>query len=84
MGLARDALAATAGVKPLEARLKACEEETVKVSLRNLMTFPWIAEAVAEATLQLHGAYFDIRHGVLHMLEPAGGFRPVPGGGEAK
>lgn len=84
MGLARDALAVTAGVQPLEARLKACEEETVKVSLRNLMTFPWIAEAVAEARLQLHGAYFDIRHGVLHMLEPDGGFRPVPGGGEAK
>ncbi len=42
-----------------------CEHEVVKVSLANLMTFPWIAERVRAGTLKLHGAWFDVRIGVL-------------------
>jgi carbonic anhydrase len=75
MGLARSALSATADIQPIEARLKACEEETVRVSLRNLMTFPWIADAVGQGRLQMHGAYFDIRLGALALLGPDNLFR---------
>ncbi len=41
----------------------------VKISLANLMTFPWIAERVAAGKLELHGAWFDIHSGVLLTLQ---------------
>ncbi len=53
-----------------------CEHEVVKLSLANLMTFPWIAERVHAGNLKLHGAWFDIRVGVLMMLQPDGSFAP--------
>ncbi len=46
-----------------------CETEVVRLSLGNLLTFPWIAEAVAAGRLDLHGFRFDIRSGVLAHLE---------------
>jgi carbonic anhydrase len=55
----------------------ACEHEAVKLSLRNLMTFPWIAERVRDGRLKLHGARFDIRSGVLELLKPDGSFAPA-------
>jgi len=58
-----------------------CEREVVKLTLDNLLTFPWIAERVRDGTLRLHGARFDIRDGVLEMLDTASGaFHPVPFG----
>lgn len=60
-----------------EERQRCCEHEVVKVSLTNLMTFPWIAERVAQGALGLHGTWFDIRSGVLHMAGPGGSFAPV-------
>ena len=41
------------------------------------MTFPWIAERVAEESLTLHGAWFAIYTGVLAVLGPDGTFTPV-------
>jgi carbonic anhydrase len=52
------------------------EVAVVRLSLANLLTFPWIAEAVAAGRLQLHGFRFDIRSGVLERLS-AGGLEPV-------
>jgi len=51
-----------------------CEQEVVKLSLDNLMTFPWIAERVQAGVLCLHGARFDMRHGALEVLGPDGRF----------
>jgi len=76
--IAAPARAATRDVEPA-ARQRACEHETVRLSLANLMTFPWIADRVAAGTLKLHGGYFDIRHGVLFLLQPDGTFAPAPG-----
>ena len=45
-----------------------CELETVKLSLRNLMSFPWVASRVEAGALRLHGGSFDIRTGVLSRL----------------
>ncbi|MCB1885893.1 MAG: carbonic anhydrase [Geminicoccaceae bacterium] len=56
---------------------RACEHEVVKVSLANLMTFPWIAERVAAGSLTLHGAWFAIYSGRLTVLGPDGTFAPV-------
>lgn len=49
--------------------LKSCETEVIRLSLGNLVTFPWIADAVAAGKLQLHGFRFGIRTGVLERLE---------------
>jgi carbonic anhydrase len=58
-------------------RQTACEEEAVKVSVENLLTFPWIAERVNSARLGLHGAIFDIRSGFLSVLQADGKFALV-------
>jgi carbonic anhydrase len=55
-----------------------CEQESVRLSLENLLTFPWIADRVAEHRLQLTGTIFDIRSGVLALLQADGAFVPVP------
>ena len=39
------------------------EAETVRVSVANLMTFPWIAKPVAAGRLALQGYLFDIHTG---------------------
>jgi carbonic anhydrase len=53
---------------------KALEQEGVKVSLANLMTFPFVAERVAAGTLSLHGAVFAIADGKLRVLGDEGAF----------
>ncbi len=45
------------------------ETEVVRLSLANLATFPWIADAVAAGRLELQGFRFDIRSGALTRLE---------------
>ena len=48
----------------------ALELEGIETSLENLMTFPWVADAVAKGELELHGAWFAIKHGELHWRNP--------------
>ena len=45
------------------------EEEVVRLSLANCLTFPWIAKAVAEGRLELAGFRFGIATGVLYRME---------------
>jgi carbonic anhydrase len=42
------------------ARVRACEQNAVLVSLENLTTFPWVSERIQAGELQLHGLYVDI------------------------
>jgi carbonic anhydrase len=62
---------------PPERRQDVCEHEAVRLSLANLMTFPWIAAAISAGQLKLHGCFFDIRSGILERLGSAGSFHPV-------
>ena len=73
--VARPALASAAGADE-NSRLAAIEAAVVRLSLNNLMTFPWISEAVAAGRLQLYGFRFDIHTGVLLEVE-AEGERPI-------
>jgi carbonic anhydrase len=52
-----------------------CETEVIRLSLANLMSFPWVDEAVAAGRLKLQGFRFDISSGVLAQLD---GARLVP------
>jgi carbonic anhydrase len=53
-----------------------CEHEAVRVSLDNLMSFPFVAERVLDGRLKLYGAHYSIRTGVLTILDRDGNFRP--------
>ena len=54
------------------------EHEGVRLSLNNLRTFPWISEREAGGTLRIHGAYFAIADGILHICDQTSGdFRPA-------
>ena len=63
---------------PPERRQDVCEHESVRLSVENLLTFPWIKTAVDAGQLTLHGCFFDIRTGVLERLGADGVFRPIP------
>ena len=57
---------------------RAMEHASVRHSIENLMTFPFIKERVDKGALRLRGAYFDIADGRLLALDPASGrFEPV-------
>jgi carbonic anhydrase len=62
---------------PPEGRQDICEHESVRLSLDNLMTFPWIASAVGAGKLRLHGCFFDIRSGTLERLSGDGTFHAI-------
>jgi carbonic anhydrase len=55
------------------AALRAMEHEAIKVSLANLRTFPCIRAREAEGSITLHGAYFAIDDGLLHILSETNG-----------
>jgi carbonic anhydrase len=63
---------------PPEQQQDVCERESVRLSLDNLTTFPWIKDAMEAGHLTLHGCFFDIRSGVLERLGADGVFRPIP------
>ena len=48
----------------------ALEREAVKVSLENLMTFPFVRDAVKNESLTLHGLWNDIAADVLEEYQP--------------
>jgi carbonic anhydrase len=61
-----------------DARREAMEKATVFTSLRNLMGFPFVRDAVLADNLSLHGIWHDIARGGLEVYDPAsGGFQPV-------
>lgn len=56
---------------------RAMELAAVKVSLANLRTFPCVQEKEGNGSLALHGAFFAISDGILHVLnEDNGVFEP--------
>lgn len=74
MSIAQPARVRALDCKTPEERQRRCEYEAIKVSLSNLLTFPWIAERVGAGILQLHGAWFDIGIGSLMVLQADGSF----------
>lgn len=54
---------------PETERLGALEKQAVLVSLDNLMTFPFVREAVESNDLTLHGLFHDIGEGVLWQFD---------------
>ncbi|WGJ08519.1 carbonic anhydrase [Brucella intermedia] len=60
--------------------LRKLEFASVELSLKNLMTFPWVKSRVEEGKLKLHGAFFGVAEGRLLVRNPESGtFEPVDG-----
>jgi carbonic anhydrase len=61
-----------------EGYLRKLEFASVELSLRNLMTFPFVKAAVEKRELTLHGAYFGVASGrLLIRNEKTGAFEPL-------
>jgi carbonic anhydrase len=58
-------------------RQRQCEFEVIKISLANLLTFPWIAERVDDGRLTLHGAWFAVHSGELMLMNEDGEFSVI-------
>lgn len=57
--------------------LRKLEFASVELSLKNLMSFPWVKKRVDQGELELHGAFFGIAAGRLLIREPETGvFEP--------
>lgn len=57
---------------------RALELEGIRTGLRNLRTFPYVAERERAGQLKLHGCHFSIYEGRLSVLDEADGlFRPA-------
>jgi carbonic anhydrase len=55
-----------------------CELESIKTSIENFSSFPFVAQAVKERGLNLLGIYFDIEKGeLLELEEKTGSFSPI-------
>jgi carbonic anhydrase len=60
------------------AAFREMEIEGVRLSLRNLRSFPWVRDRETAGRLKLHGAYFAISDGLLHVCDEASGeFAPA-------
>ncbi|SMQ86131.1 carbonic anhydrase [Devosia lucknowensis] len=56
----------------------ALERISIRNSIRNLRTFPYVAALEAEGKLAVHGAWFDISTGELWIMDQSGDFiRPT-------
>ena len=59
-------------------RQTAMERISIRNSIRNLRTFPYVAALEAEGKLAVHGAWFDISSGELWIMDDEGDFiRPA-------
>ena len=56
-----------------EKQARGCEKEAILVSLKNLMTFPWVKDRVSKGQLSLHGWYYNIGTGQLRYYNQLSG-----------
>lgn len=54
-----------------EVRCRMAEMESIKVSIRNLRTFPFVQEAIESRHLNVIGVYFDLEQGQLWAYDDA-------------
>ncbi|MCH7487741.1 MAG: carbonic anhydrase [Proteobacteria bacterium] len=62
-----------------EAQLRNVEREAVKISLDNLLTFPWVKRRVENGRLKLHGWLFDLEAGELLAHEAGDSWKTMTG-----
>lgn len=71
MDILRPKFDQVAAIEDPEEQAQQLEKHAVMRSLENLMTFPFIADAVQDDTLTLHGLWTEIGEGGLECYDPA-------------
>jgi len=71
---ARDAVKNELSDKSVDEQQAACEHESIVISLRNLLEYPYIAERVEQGILQIFGWHFNVETGDIMALDPDTGF----------
>ncbi|WP_019962003.1 carbonic anhydrase [Woodsholea maritima] len=74
---AREASVEALGESDIDALSNDLELRSVEYSVARLKEFPFVAEAIAERGLTLHGARFSIATGELEWMSPEGAFDRV-------
>lgn len=69
MDILRPGYEAVKDIEDSNTQKNALEKQAVLVSLANLMTFPFVAEAVENGKLSLHGLWTDIGEGSLEYFD---------------
>jgi len=78
IGALRDELVDRIPASQPEQRQRALERMAIQQSIENLLTFPFVAEAVDSGSLELHGAWFSIADAELQWLDwNSGVFEPI-------
>lgn len=70
---ARLSVLASHQMKSAKEKQEALEKESVKLSIKNLRTFPFVREREDRGKLNIHGAHFDIKNGTLSVLSHSRG-----------
>lgn len=73
-GEARDAVKKEMSDKSEEEQQSACEHESIIISLRNLMTYPYITQRMQVDKLNIFGWHFDVESGDIMAFDPDTGF----------
>ncbi len=69
IGSAREVVLKKHAALDFEKQCKECEMEAIKVSLNNLRSFPFVADAIRNRGLSVFGIYFDLEQGQLFELD---------------
>ena len=67
---ARDAVREQMSDEKAEEKEIACEHEAILVSLKNLITYPWIEKRISSKKIGIYGMHFDIETGELESFNP--------------
>lgn len=51
--------------KTADEKQRICELEGIKLSLKNLLGYSWVADRVSDGSLELHGWFYDFQNGEL-------------------
>ena len=70
---ARLSVLASHQMKSAGEKLEALEKEGIKTSIKNLRSFPFVADREEKGKLSLYGAHFDIKNGTLSVLSHSRG-----------
>ncbi len=68
---ARDAVKREMSDRTEEEQQESCEHESIIISLRNLLTYPYISKRMGQNKLNIFGWHFDIETGDIRAFNPA-------------
>jgi len=73
MDILRPGFGRVSHIEDVETQIRALEKAGVLVSLENLLTFPFVKQAVAREEVSIHGLWHNIGSGEVEVFEPITG-----------